>query len=115
MVLRFGGIRSPLESTSSSSSETVGAIPALANTWSILPYCFSAALNLQTISEWAGDLAICLTKRRLQVDLLLPICYINLRKRYRSCLRLRQWIEIRGIDLASVLDDAPEGCKADPR
>lgn len=52
MVLRFGGSKSPLASTSSSSSDTVGAIPALANTWSILPYSFSAALNLLKVSHW---------------------------------------------------------------
>lgn len=50
-VFRFGGSKSPLESTSSSSSEIVGAIPALAKTWLILPYFFSAALNLQEVSE----------------------------------------------------------------
>ena len=50
-VLRFGGSKSPLESTSSSSSEIVGAIPALAKTWSILPYLFTASLKLHHVSD----------------------------------------------------------------
>jgi hypothetical protein len=49
-VLSFGGRRSPFSSTSSSNSEMVCEIPALANTWSNLPYSFSAALNIATCS-----------------------------------------------------------------
>ena len=74
IVLRFGGSKSPFESTSSSSSEIVGAIPALAKTCSIFPYCFSAALNLLGVScEEVPSIPQC-----SQVDLLLPICYIDL-------------------------------------
>lgn len=49
MVFILGGKRSPFSSTSSSSRVIDGEMPALANTWSIFPNSFSAALN---ISSW---------------------------------------------------------------
>jgi len=49
-VFSFGGNRSPVSSTSSSMRLMVGPIPALAKTWSILVWCFSAALKSSTWS-----------------------------------------------------------------